>query len=101
MLKRLIVTVGLFCCLSAVVRAEEVKLVTSAGAMPVIVVGSEATACEKYAAEELAAYLKKITGRSVQTVDEGAPITGKYMRDMERRAGLASRWNCGLGSMLC
>ena len=37
---------------------------------PVIVIGAEATAAEKYAAEEMASYLEKITGRKVAVLGD-------------------------------
>jgi uncharacterized protein DUF4838 len=48
-------------------------------AASVIVIGAEATASEKYAAEELASYLEKMTGRKIEVVGDASVPQGQVI----------------------
>ena len=49
------------------------------GAAPMIVVGAQATASEKFAAEELSTYLGKMTGKTFKIVDDTKVPKGKII----------------------
>ena len=57
-------------------NVENVTLIAPDKPVPTIVVGKEATASEKFAAEELATYLKKITGQDLAVKVGAEPISG-------------------------
>src|SRR5436309_588736 len=64
---------------SAAVESQQFHFVPAEGNFPVIVVSKNATASERFAAEELASHLKQVTKHEFSIVDDSETPQGSFV----------------------
>lgn len=75
----MLITIILLFSSAAWSKEKMMQLISSGQPLPVIVISGQPTEPERFAAEELALYLQKITGSKIQISSDKTPTSGKVI----------------------
>ncbi len=73
-----ILAVSIILAGSQVAAAGTMTLISPDAPAPIIVIGAEPAASERYAAEQMATYLEKMTGRKIEVVDDRYELAPRF-----------------------